>query len=211
MHKTGCFPPEKSLPFAPCLSCQPWHSAGWVQISAPPKLSFYTRGRARSAPLLVNQKANIDPGPAPRRHFSSLGKLRRGQRWMHGPGGALQATHPWVFWLLSPPGTAWQGQDGGSSTQPVPLTKSSMRSWPRGHPNVVDFPSAASPGREIARPCFSHQAPSHFPARSSGPCIESFPLPQGKTKASEAESGAACAERLGHGPATTGVAFWGCF
>lgn len=125
--------------------------------------------------------------------------------------GALQATHPWVFWILSPPGTAWQGQDGGSSTQPAPLTKSSMRSWPRGHPNVVDFPSAASPGREIARPCFSHQAPSHFPARSSGPCIESFPLPQGKTKASEAESGAACAERLSHGPATTGVAFWGCF
>lgn len=214
MHKTGCFPPEKSLPFAPCLSCQPWHGAGWVQISALPNQSFYTRGRARSAPLLVNQKANIDPGPAPRRHFSSLGKLRRGQRWMHGPGGHCRLQILGYFGFYPPWGQRGRGRTGAAAPnlRPSPHPGHPRTwGWPRGHPNVVDFPSAASPGREIARPCFSHQAPSHFPARSSGPCIESFPLPQGKTKASEAESGTACAERLGHGPATTGVAFWGCF
>lgn len=115
MHKNGCFPPEKSLPFAPCLSCQPWHGAGWVQISAPPKLSFYTRGPARSAPLLVNQKANIDPGPAPRRHFSSLGKLRRGQRWMHGPGGHCRLHILGYFGFYPPRGQRGRGRTGAAA------------------------------------------------------------------------------------------------
>lgn len=105
--KIGVFPQKNPSPLPHASRASP----GTAPAGFKSRLR-QSRAFTPAAPLLVNQKANIDPRPAPLRQFSSLGKLRRGQRWMRGPGGHCRQPIPRHFGFY-PPGASVAGAGRG--------------------------------------------------------------------------------------------------